>query len=239
MGLISPSNREVTQGHRQGAKTRSLSPDTLAKLVESSPDAMVATDGHGGIVWTNAQTEEMFGYSGDELLGQSVERLVPERFREILPAYQRAFAVEPGILRTGDGFELTGRRKDGTDFPIDITLSLVENSEEHAILLAIIRDITDRKRAEEERQAHLWFLESMDQVNRAIQGTARMAKALRPDVLIVDISMPRMGGVAATRIIRQEVPESEVIIRQNNPAIVRSQAQEVRVAAYVATNRSS
>jgi len=212
MSFISPSNREVTQGQRYGDLTRSLSPDTLAKLAECSPDAMLATDGHGEIIWANTQTERMFGYTRHEMLGQSVKCLLSDRFREILLAYQKAFAVEPGILRTGYGLELDGRRKDGTDFPIDITLSLVENSEEHAILLAIIRDITDRKRAEEERQAHLWFLESMDQVNRAIQGTARMAKALRPDVLIVDISMPRLGGVEATRTIQKGAPDCELAI---------------------------
>ncbi|HSB80892.1 MAG TPA: ATP-binding protein [Candidatus Methylomirabilis sp.] len=137
MSFISPSNRDGTKGQRQGDKSRSLSPATLSKLVECSPDALLAMDECGEIIWANTQTERTFGYTRDEILGQSAERLVSDRFREILPAYQRAFAVEPGIIRTGDGLGLTGRRRDGTDFPIEITLSHVEDDGEHAIVLAV------------------------------------------------------------------------------------------------------
>jgi PAS domain S-box-containing protein len=119
MNRIRPSHRDISERQLDGDKTRCLSLATLAKLVECSPEAMVATDRSGEIVWVNAQTEKMFGYTRYELLGQSVEVLVPDRFREILPAYRRAFVVEPGILRTGHGLELDGRRKDGTELPIE------------------------------------------------------------------------------------------------------------------------
>ena len=148
MSVIPPLHRDIPEGQRDSKKTRCLSLDTLAKLAECSPDAMVVTDRHGKIAWVNAQTEKLFGYSRDDLFGQTVDLLVPDRFREIHPAHRNAYSAEPTIRPMGSGLELYGRRKDGTEFPIDIMLSPIGIEREPAIVLAAIRDVSERKRAE-------------------------------------------------------------------------------------------
>jgi PAS domain S-box-containing protein len=148
LNFIPPSDRGISEGQRDGLTTRCLSLATLAKLADCFPYATVATDRHGEIIWVNAQTEKMFGYTRDNLLGQSVGFLVPDRSREILLAQHRAYSAEPRMPRMGDGMGLNGRRKDGTEFPIDIILSPIETNEKHAIVLTIIRDISKRNGTE-------------------------------------------------------------------------------------------
>ncbi len=86
MNFIPPSDRDISKGQPDGLTARSVSLATLAKLAECSPDAMAVTDGRGEIIWVNYQTEKMFGYTRDDLLGQPVGFLVPDRSREIILA---------------------------------------------------------------------------------------------------------------------------------------------------------
>ncbi|HYL09562.1 MAG TPA: sigma 54-interacting transcriptional regulator [Candidatus Acidoferrales bacterium] len=118
------------------------------KLFEFSPDAIVVTDREGRIRETNAQVELFFGYRRDELLGQPVEILVPERFRTAHPAHRHEYNAEPRVRAMGAGLELYGRRKDGSEFPVDIMLGPVETAEGR-IVLTVIRDLTQKKEAEE------------------------------------------------------------------------------------------
>jgi formate hydrogenlyase transcriptional activator len=120
----------------------------LEKLFESSPDGIVATGGDGRIVRVNAQAEKLFGYRRDELLGQTVEILVPERLRGLHPARRQEYGGQPRMRPMGAGLELYARRKDGTEFPVDIMLSPLE-TDQGPMVLAVVRDITERKRAEE------------------------------------------------------------------------------------------
>lgn len=126
------------------AKDRAL----FEKLFESSPDAILTTDRGGKIVRVNAQAERMFGYPRQELLGQSIEVLVPERFRDAHPAHRGRYRQAPHLRAMGAGLDLYGRRKDGTEFPVDIMLSPLE-TDEGPLVLAVVRDITERKRAEQ------------------------------------------------------------------------------------------
>jgi PAS domain S-box-containing protein len=116
-------------------------------LLEAAPDAMVVVDQGGKIVLLNVQAEKQFGYSRDELVGQRVTNIIPEGFAERLIADGTRSAAEALAQQIGTGIELTGRRKDGSDFPIEIMLSPLENAE-GTLVTAAIRNITERKQSE-------------------------------------------------------------------------------------------
>jgi PAS domain S-box-containing protein len=117
-------------------------------LLEAAPDAMVVVNQGGEIVLLNVQAEKQFGYRRDELVGQKVKNIIPEGFAERLIADGTRTAAEALAQQIGTGIELTGLRKDGSDFPIEIMLSPLESSE-GILVTAAIRDITERKKSEE------------------------------------------------------------------------------------------
>ena len=116
-------------------------------LLEAAPDAMVVVDQVGEIVLLNVQAEKQFGYSRDELLGQEVKNIIPEGFAERLIADGTRTAAQALAQHIGQGIELNGRRKDGSEFPIEIMLSPLESSD-GIVVTAAIRNITMRKKDE-------------------------------------------------------------------------------------------
>jgi PAS domain S-box-containing protein len=139
---------------------RALSTKAMVKvllssdLLETLPDAVVAVDQTGTIVQLNSQAQELFGYGRDELMGQKIEMLVPDRYRRQHQHHRQNFAEVPKTRRMGADLDLYGRRRNGSEFPVEISLSPV-STEPGTFVLSAIRDISDRKRiAEELRRAN-------------------------------------------------------------------------------------
>ena len=120
-------------------------------LLEAAPDAIVITDAKGRIVLANSQTDALFGYSREELVGQRVEILLPERLRGSHVAHREGYAAHPKFRDMGAGLELFARHKDGREFPVEVSLSPI-STEEGMLTSAAIRDITERKAVQRKLQ---------------------------------------------------------------------------------------
>jgi two-component system, LuxR family, sensor kinase FixL len=142
-----------------------MRPDTLAEqnfqwLLDSAPDALIIVDAEGRIVVANPQVEQLFGYPRSELLGRSVEVLIPACFQQAHIGHRRAYAANPRTRPMGAGLALYGQRKDGSEFPLEISLSAIESAD-GTFSLAAIRDVSARKEAERELEQYRNHLEEL------------------------------------------------------------------------------
>lgn len=159
------------------------SEEMLRGLFEFAPDTVLVAGQDGQIVRVNAQVEQMFGYTREELAGKPIEALIPGRFRQRHAQHRSDYLSEPHARTMGAGLELYGRRKDGSEFPVDIMLSPM-NSEGGSIVIAVIRDITRRKQAEESVKEYAERLGVLSRRLMEVQETERrnIARELHDEI---------------------------------------------------------
>ena len=141
-------------------------------LLEAAPDAMVCVEADGRIVMVNAQAERLFGYARDELIGQPVEILVPDEARQVHPGHRARYVADPVPRPMGARMQLAGRRRDGTTFPAEISLSAID-TDEGILVTAAVRDVTERLEFQAERERLLTQAER-DKLERQLHQSQRL-----------------------------------------------------------------
>lgn len=209
------SNRDITERMQEEQKFRNL--------LETAPDAIVIVDQTGKIQLVNAQTEKLFGYSRAELIGLPVEALVPQRLRGHHSGHRETYAKSPQPRSMGAGLNLFARRKDGSEFPVEISLSPLETAEGFLISSAI-RDVTQRKQFEEQiRENEQRFRLLID----AVKDYAIMSLDANGIVTSWNAGAQRLKGFSAEEIIGQNSSRfySREDVEQGKPE------EELRLAA--------
>jgi PAS domain S-box-containing protein len=172
---------------------------TFEALLESVPDAMVGVDREGVIRFVNRQTEVLFGYDRDELVGAPLETLVPESLRQVHRAHRANYHAAPTTRPMGTELKLSGRRREGTPFPVDIALSRIETAD-GPLVVAAVRDITHYLHAEEERRRADKLLAIVEYSDDAIIGTT-----LDGIITSLNPAAERMYGYSREEIIDKPI----------------------------------
>jgi PAS domain S-box-containing protein len=198
--------------------------DRFRLLVENSPMGILLCGNDGTITETNPQMQRMFGYSNDEMVGQPVEMLVPETLRSLHTRHRHEYLLKPRTRPIGVGMELHGRRKDGTTFPVEISLSPLRGAD-HPMISSTVVDITERKKLEEQVRVSqrleavgelaAGISHDFNNILSAISGNARLGLADLPAGHRVQQNLEEIAKAAAraTRLVRQVL----LFSRQNAP----------------------
>jgi PAS domain S-box-containing protein len=182
-----------------------VDPDSLPfrELVDAAPDGILVTGQHGTILLANAEVERMFGYAHGELVGKPIHILVPQALRANHPAHVQTFHGTPRLRPMGSGLDLSGERRDGTTFPVEISLSPIDHAGQR-LVVAGIRDVTDRRRLEREaKRANAYLVSAVD----AIQDAFALFDEQDRVVLVNSTCRQLLGGDATGPIIGRRFDE--------------------------------
>ncbi|HET8710145.1 MAG TPA: histidine kinase dimerization/phosphoacceptor domain -containing protein, partial [Spongiibacteraceae bacterium] len=201
-------------------EARKRAEDRFRRVVEFAPSAMVMTDREGIIEMVNVLAEQIFHYNREELLGQSIEMLVPERFRDLHPDLRATFHAAPGSRPMGEGRDLYGIRKDGLEVPVEIALNPVETDEGLMVLAAIV-DISDRKQKEYRIQTTLREnMTLLAEVHHRVKNNLQIVHSLldlqstqTDDPAVRAILENSMGRIQSMSLIHQTLYQSKNFAR--------------------------
>jgi PAS domain S-box-containing protein len=184
-------NRDITE--------RKLEENKFRNLLESAPDAMIIVNREGRIDLVNAQAVKLFGYSREEMIGEAVEQLVPERLQAMHAAHRAGYTHAPKPRAMGIGLALHGRRKDGSEFPVEISLSPIE-TEQGVLISGAIRDITERQRFDQQ------IRELNEQLKRRVSELGHINRELETFSYSVshDLRTPLRHIDGFARILKEE-----------------------------------
>lgn len=203
---------------------RKSAEERFRRVVEAAPNAIVLVGRDGNIVLVNAQTEALFGHKREELIGLSVEVLVPERFRAIHPGYRNAFFANPSVRAMGAGRELYGLHRDGTEIPVEIGLNPMQSNEGFMVLASIV-DISERRRAQE--RLHALMLE--------MQETVTVLAALTSDILaatgqVASGSAETVTAVSQTTATVEEAKQTAQLSAEKAKLVAESAQKTVEIS---------
>jgi PAS domain S-box-containing protein len=217
---FSEFSHDLSESKESGAKYRGL--------LEAAPDAMVVVNQSGEIVLLNVQAEKQFGYRRDELVGQKVKNIIPEGFAERLIADGTRSAAEALAQQIGTGIELSGRRKNGSEFPIEIMLSPLESAE-GILVTAAIRNISTRKDAEE----HLAQMEGRYRGLLEAAPDAMVVVNQSGEIVLLNVQAEKQFGYRRDELVGQKVkniiPEgfAERLIADGTRSAAEALAQQI------------
>jgi len=224
--------------------TQRLAEARFRGLLESAPDSIVVVDSAGVIAIVNTETERMFGYERHELLGQPIEILVPERSRGRHHGDRSSYSADPNTRPMAAGRQLSGRKKNGSEFPVEISLSPLRGEDE-TLVISIVRDVTERRLFEEQIQTSLREKEALlreihHRVKNNLQITSSLLRLQASNItdagarLIFDETQMRIRSMA---LVHEKLYQAKNLTRINFADYVRTLG-ELLFKSFAATSDS-
>lgn len=223
-GVVTKLQKEIVERKTVEEALRK-SEERQRTLFESAPDPIVVVDAEGRMERVNRQAEVMFGYQRSELIGQPVEMLIPERFRNHHKQHRAGYIGSPHLPPMGTGLQLYGRRKDGSEFPVDIMLSPLA-SKRSPLVIAVVRDVTEQKQVNETlRRLSIRLLKAQDAERRRIARELHDSTGQNLAAVAMNLSLvTRSAGVLDT-LAQKALAESI--------AMVEGCVREIRTLSYL------